>query len=123
MLVPSGSVSAARKPDPGELLHLEVKKLGRIVQVGHRMTGNRRDTVNGAGWDYLHIAIDDASRVPYAQILPEENADCTVAFLRAAAAYYAGLGVRIKGVCTDNALAYRGRDFTTACAALGLSHH
>jgi len=113
------------RAEPGELLHLDVKKLGRIVKVGHRITGNRRghSTGPGAGWEYLHIAIDDASRVAYAQLLPDEGADCTVAFLRAAVAYYAGLGVRIKGVYTDNAKVYRGHDFANTCAQLGLSHH
>jgi transposase InsO family protein len=113
------------KAEPGELLHLDVKKLGRIVRMGHRITGDRtsRDRQNGAGWEYLHIAIDDASRVAYAQLLPDEDAECTVAFLRAAVAYYAGLNVHIKGVYTDNAKAYRGHDFAYACAQLGLSHH
>ena len=113
------------RAEPGELLHLDVKKLGRIVKVGHRITGDYRghNSRNGPGWEYLHIAIDDASRVAYAQLLPDEDAECTVMFLRAAVAYYAGLNVRIKGVYTDNALAYRGRNFATACAQLGLSHH
>jgi transposase InsO family protein len=107
---------------PGELLHLDVKKLGRIVKVGHRITADRRDRTRDVGWDHLHVAIDDASRVAYAQILPEEDASCCVAFLRAAVAYYAGLGVRVKGVYTDNAKAYRGRDFASTCSALGPTH-
>ena len=113
------------RAEPGELLHLDVKKLGRIVKVGHRITGDRtgHGSGPGSGWDYLHIAIDDASRVAYAQLLPDESADCTVTFLRAAVAYYAGLNVHIKGVYTDNAKAYRGHDFANACAQLGLSHH
>jgi transposase InsO family protein len=113
------------RAEPGELLHLEVKKLGRIVKVGHRITGDRRGHGTGAdpGWDYLHVAIDDASRGAYAQVLPTEDAECTVAFLRAAVAYYAGLGVHIRGVYTDNAKVYRGRDFASCCAQLGLSHH
>ena len=113
------------RAEPGELLHLDVKKLGRIVKVGHRITGDRQGHGTGpdVGWDYLHVAIDDASRVAYTQILPAEDADCSVMFLRAAVAYYAGLGVRIKGVYTDNSKAYRGHDFASACAQLGLSHH
>jgi transposase InsO family protein len=113
------------RAEPGELLHLDIKKLGRIVKVGHRITGDRHGHGNGpdVGWDYLHVAIDDASRVAYTQILPAEDANCTVAFLRAAVAYYAGLGVHIKGVYTDNGKAYRGHDFASACAQLGLSHH
>jgi transposase InsO family protein len=111
------------RAEPGELLHLDVKKLGRIATVGHRITGDRRKRARYVGWDFLHVAIDDASRVAYAQVLPEEDANCCVAFLRAAVAYYAGLGVRIKAVYTDNAKAYRGRDFAAACVALGLAHH
>ena len=93
--------------------------------MGHRITGDRRGHGSGEdpGWDYLHVAIDDASRVAYAQVLPAEDAECSVVFLRAAVAYYAGLGVRIKGVYTDNAKAYRGHDFAGCCAQLGLSHH
>jgi transposase InsO family protein len=111
------------RAEPGELLHLDVKKLGRILKVGHRITGDRRGHARAVGWDYLYVAIDDCSRVAYAQILPEEGANCAVAFLRAAVAYYAGLGVRIKGVYTDNAGCYRGHDFAAACAAVGLTHH
>jgi transposase InsO family protein len=111
------------RAEPGELLHLDVKKLGRIVKMGHRITGDRRDRTYDAGWDYLHVAIDDASRVAYAQILPGEGVDCCIPFLRAAVAYYAGLGVRIKGVYTDNAKAYRGTQFSEACQQLGLTHH
>lgn len=108
---------------PGELLHLDVKKLGRIVQVGHRITGDWRHRDGNAGWEYLHVAIDDASRVAYAQILPDESNEAAVSFLRAAVAYYAGLGVHIKGVYTDNGNCYRSRDFAAACHHLGLSHH
>jgi transposase InsO family protein len=111
------------RAEPGEFLHFDVKKLGRIVKVGHRITGDRRDHCRQVGWDYLHVAIDDASRVAYAQILPDESNECAVAFLRASVAYYAGLNVRIKGVYTDNGNCYRSRDFATACAQLGLSHH
>jgi transposase InsO family protein len=115
------------RAEPGELLHLDIKKLGRIVKVGHRITGNRTGHGGGSyvgpGWDYLHVAIDDASRVAYAQVLPAEDTECTVAFLRAAVAYYAGLGVRIKGVYTDNGKVYHSHEFAGCCAQLGLSHH
>jgi transposase InsO family protein len=113
------------RAEPGELLHLDVKKLGRITQVGHRIHGDRSGHGTGPaiGWEYLHVAIDDNSRVAYAQLLPEEDIECTITFLRAAVAYYAGLGVRIKGVYTDNALVYRGSSFAQACKQLGLSHH
>ena len=124
-LAPAPIYRRYERAEAGELLHLDVKKLGRILKVGHRISGDRtgHGSAAAAGWEYLHIAIDDASRVAYAQLLPDEDAGCTVAFLRAAVAYYAGLGVRIKGVYTDNAKVYRGRDFASTCAQLALSHH
>lgn len=112
------------RAEPGELLHLDVKKLGRITRIGHRIHGDRSgNRGRNIGYEYLHVAIDDTSRVAYAQLLPEEDIECTIAFLRAAVAYYAGLGVRIKGVYSDNAMVYRGSSFAKACAQLGLSHH
>ena len=111
------------RAEAGELLHLDVKKLARIAQVGHRIHADRSSRVRGIGWEYLHVAIDDASRVAYVQLLPEEDAECTTTFLRAAVAYYAGMGVRIRAVYTDNAKVYRARHFAAACAQLGLAHH
>ena len=107
----------------GELLHLDVKKLGRISKVGHRITGDRHDKVRGAGWEYVHVAIDDASRVAYSQVLPDEEADSACAFLRAAVAYYAGLGVQIREILTDNGNCYRSKVFRAAVAELALRHH
>jgi len=106
----------------GELLHLDVKKLGRIVKVGHRITGNPRDNVNGVGWEYVHVAIDDASRVAYSQVLPDEEAESAGAFLRAAVAYYAGLGVQIREILTDNGNCYRSKAFKVTIAELALRH-
>lgn len=110
------------RAEAGELLHLDIKKLGRITRIGHRITGDRRDTVDGAGWEYVHVAIDDASRVGYAQVLPDEQGDSAVAFLRAAVAYYAALGVILREVLTDNGSCYRSREFARACRDLGLKH-
>jgi transposase InsO family protein len=110
------------RASPGELLHLDVKKLGRIVKIGHRITGDRHDKVDGAGWEYVHVAIDDASRVAYSQILPDEEGDSASAFLRAAIAYYAGLGVQVREVLTDNGVCYRSRLFAHTCAELGIRH-
>lgn len=110
------------RSEPGELLHLDVKKLGRIVRVGHRITGDPRDTVEGAGWEYVHVAIDDASRVAYSQVLPDEQGDSASMFLRAAVAYYAGLGVVIREILTDNGSCYRSLAFRATVQALGLKH-
>jgi transposase InsO family protein len=110
------------RAQPGELLHLDVKKLGRILKVGHRITGDRRGQSKVAGWEYVHVAIDDCSRVAYCQVLPDEEGVSACAFLRAAVAYYAGLGVTIREVLTDNGVCYRARNFAATCSELGLKH-
>jgi transposase InsO family protein len=106
----------------GDLLHLDIKKLGRIVRPSHRVTGDRRDSVEGAGWEYVHVAIDDHSRIAFSAIYPDEKQTSTVAFLHAALAHYARLGIRFKAILTDNGPAYRSRAFAAACRALGLKH-
>lgn len=121
-LEPAMPVLRYERARPGELLHLDIKKLGRIVRVGHRITGNPRDHVAGAGWEYVHVAIDDTSRVAYAQVLPDETVDSAIVFLRAAIAYYAGLGITIRELLTDNGGGYRSRDFARTCRELGLRH-
>jgi transposase InsO family protein len=106
----------------GELLHIDTKKLGRIDGVGHRITGDRTKNHNrGIGWDMVHLAIDDHSRVSFAQILPDEKAVSCVQFLRQAVAYYASLGVRIERVMTDNGTGYKNT-FKAACDELGIRH-
>ena len=121
-LEPPPPVVRYERARPGELLHLDVKKLGRIMRIGHRITGDRRDRAEGSGWDFVHVAIDDASRVAYSQVLADEQAHSASAFLRAAVAYYAGLGVTVKEIMTDNGSCYRGRVFAHTCRALGLRH-
>ena len=107
---------------PGELLHIDTKKLGRIDGVGHRITGDRTLNRNkGIGWDMVHLAIDDHSRVSFAQVLPDEKALSCVQFLRQAVAYYASLGVRIERVMTDNGTGYKNT-FRAACDELGIRH-
>jgi transposase InsO family protein len=106
----------------GELLHIDTKKLGRIDGIGHRITGDRTKNHNrGIGWDLVHLAIDDHSRVSFAQVLPDEKAVSCVQFLRQAVAYYASLGVRIERVMTDNGTGYKNT-FKTACDQLGIRH-
>lgn len=94
---------------PGELLHVDTKKLGRIGRVGHRIHGDRRTRVRGIGWEALHVAIDAYSRVAYAEVLPDERATTAAGFLARALAWYAALGVRVQAVLTDNGSAYRSR--------------
>jgi transposase InsO family protein len=121
-LEPTPPVRRYERAEPGELLHLDTKKLGRIVRPGHRVTGDRRDSVKRAGWDYVHVAIDDHSRISYAQILPDEQGDSAAVFLRLAVSYYAALGVAIREVLTDNGPCYQSRDFEQACRELSLIH-
>jgi transposase InsO family protein len=108
----------------GELLHIDTKKLGRIDGFGHRITGDRRrHRARGAGWEHLHVAIDDASRLAYTELLPDERGPTCAGFLDRAAAWFAGLGVRIERVMTDNAFAYsKSRLFKAALVRLGARH-
>jgi transposase InsO family protein len=107
---------------PGELLHIDIKKLGRIEAVGHRITGDRRDTRPGAGWEHLHVCVDDASRLAYTELLPDERKESAVAFLERALAWFARHGVAAERIMTDNGSAYRSRLFRDACAAAKLRH-
>ena len=105
---------------PGELVHLDTKKLGRFGRPGHRKTGNRRVDSPGAGWEFIHVAIDDRSRVGYSERHGDERALTAVAFLEAVVAYYARFGVRIERVMTDNGSCYVSGAFRRACRRLGL---
>lgn len=121
-VVPRPPVVRYERERPGELLHVDAKKLGRIGVVGHRMHGDRTRRTRGLGWECLHVAIDDASRVAYAELLPDESAASAVTFLEHAVAWLAGLGVRVERVMTDNALCYTQRQYAAACERLGIVH-
>ena len=109
---------------PGELLHDDTKRLGRFAVVGHRITGDRavRGPRRRTGWEYLHVAVDDASRLAYGELLPDERGAASAAFVQRAAAWLAGYGVRVERVMTDNAWAYRSHAYLDALAALGARH-
>jgi transposase InsO family protein len=108
---------------PGDLLHLDVKKLGRISGYhGHRITGDRRHQKRGAGWDYVHVAIDDRTRIAYAEVLRDETSETTAAFLRRALAWYRGLGIRVHRILTDNGSGYLGRRFAHELERLRVVH-
>jgi transposase InsO family protein len=107
---------------PGDMLHLDIKKLGRIARPGHRVTGNLADRTRRVGWEYVHVAIDDHSRIAFSAIFGDETAASTAAFLAQALAYYARLGIHFRTVLTDNGPAYRSRHFAEACRACGLKH-
>jgi transposase InsO family protein len=106
----------------GDLLHVDTKKLGRITYVGHRMTGDRRGQSHGAGWEFVHVAVDDYSRVAYVELLPDERSESVRVFIRRALAWFRAHGVRVRRVLTDNGSAYRSRSFRATCRALHLVH-
>ena len=109
---------------PGELIHVDIKKLGRIDGVGHRITGDRAGQSNkrGAGWEFLHVAIDDASRMAYSEILPNERAESAIAFTRRALDWFEGFGVAVERVMTDNGSAYKSFAFRDLLAEKGIRH-
>ena len=107
---------------PGEMLHIDTKKLGRIVRPSHRVTGDRRDSVDGAGWEFAHVAIDDHSRAGFVQMHADERKGSAIEFLKASVAHYAAHGVTIKRLLTDNGPAYRSKLFNLTCQALGIKH-
>jgi len=109
---------------PGELVHVDVKKLGRIDRPGHRVTGDRSDrrAAGKKGWEYVHIAVDDYSRLAYAEVLTDERATTAVGFLRRALAFYRRHGIVVERVLTDNGSCYRGVVHALACRQLGIRH-
>jgi transposase InsO family protein len=112
------------REQPGEMIHIDIKKLGKFNQIGHRITGDRTGQSNsrGVGWEYVHVCIDDASRVAFSRIMKSERKACAVAFLKAAVAYYKSLGVIVERVMTDNGSCYRSGAFAKACRRLGIKH-
>ena len=122
-LKPPEPVIRYQRDRPGELLHLDIKKLARFKRVGHRITGDRRGQSRGAGWEYAHVAIDDASRLAYVEVLANEQADTTAGFLRRALAFFRANGIRrIQRVMTDNGPAYLSHVFAELCQRRGLRH-
>jgi len=121
-LRPAQPVQRYEHEAPGDLLHIDTKKLARIVRPSHRVTGNRRDSVGGAGWEMLFVAIDDHARIAFTAMHPDEKTPQAVAFLRQAVDYFAGLGVTVKRLLTDNGSAFRSKAFKAACEELGIRH-
>jgi transposase InsO family protein len=110
------------RKQPGELLHIDVKKLGRIGRPGHRVNGDRTTRTRGIGWEYVHVCIDDATRLAYVEVLEDEKAVTAVGFLRRAVAYYRAHGIRVERVMTDNGPCYRAAIHALACQALRIRH-
>jgi len=127
-LEPAEPVRRYERENPGELIHIDIKKLGRIDGIGHRITGDRRGQSSrrgrgqGLGWEFVHVCIDDASRIAFSQVMEDEKKGSAVAFLRAAIAYYASLGVQVQRVMTDNGSCYKSFAFARACKRLRLRH-
>lgn len=115
------SVSYQRER-PGELLHIDVKKLGRIGRPGHRVHGDRTTRVRGIGWEYVHVAVDDATRIAYVEVLDDETGTTVSGFLARAVAWYAARGIQVERVLTDNGSGYRSILHASACRQLGIRH-
>ncbi len=120
---PPEPVRRYERQRPGEMIHIDIKKLGRFAQAGHRVTGTRQNCRNqGAGWEFAHVAIDDNSRIAFSQIRKDEKKGSAIAFLKAAVAYYNSLGVRVERVMTDNGSCYKSFAFAKACRRLKIMH-
>jgi transposase InsO family protein len=121
-LEPCEPVQRYEHTAPGEMLHIDTKKLGRIERPSHRVTGNRRDSVDGAGWEYLFVAVDDHARIAFTAMYPDERTASAVSFLNDAVAYYAKLGITVRRLLTDNGSAFRSRAFAASCRERGIRH-
>lgn len=115
LLDPVAPVQRYEWPHVGDLLHLDMKRLGRVVGIGHRIHGDRRRRTRHAGYEYLHIAIDDAARLTYAEVLAADDAPTTAAFLQRTLAWFRRRGVRVRRILTDNAMVYRSGVFAAGC--------
>lgn len=121
-LHPPPPVVRYERDRPGELVHMDTKKLGRFQRLGHRASGDRHQRSEGIGWDYLHVCVDDASRLAYVEVLPDELKYTCIRFLIRALRFYRDHGITVQRVMTDNGTAYRARVFAKACRWLGLKH-
>ena len=123
-LEPAQPVRRYERDHPGEMIHIDIKKLGRFNRIGHRITKDRtaQSSSRGSGWEFVHVCIDDHSRLGFANIMADEKKQSAVAFLEAAVAWYASLGITVERVMTDNGACYKSLAFREACKRLGLKH-
>ena len=110
------------RPRPGELVHVDVKKLGRIGRPGHRVNGDRRTRTRGIGWEFVHVAVDDATRLAYVEILDDEKGATAAGFLRRAVVFFRRWGIRVERLLTDNGSCYRAIVHALVCKRLGIRH-
>ncbi len=123
-LEPAEPVIRYERESPGEILHMDIKKLGKFNRVGHRITGDRhgQSSARGIGWEFVHVAIDDHSRIAFSQVLESEQKQDAIAFLKAAVAWYKRLGFHIERLMTDRGSCYRSKAFNKVCQALAIKH-
>jgi transposase InsO family protein len=122
MLEPKVPIVRYEHPSPGDLLHIDIKKLARIVKPGHGITGNPRDETRGAGWEFLYVAVDDHSRIAFTAMMPDEKASSSVSFLAQAVAYFTRLGIEVRRVMTDNGPCFYAHRFRNAGREHRLKH-
>jgi transposase InsO family protein len=122
MLEPKLPPNRYERDAPGDLLHIDIKKLARIYKPGHRITGNPQDETRGAGWEFLYVAVDDHSRMAYVAMMPDEKATSASLFLSQAAGYFARYNIRLRRVMTDNGPCFISDRFKDQCRALNARH-
>jgi transposase InsO family protein len=129
-LTPPEPPNRYERKRPGELVHLDIKKLGRILSVGHRIYGSRKSQkkvgpkrLGAAGWEFVHVAVDDATRLAYAELLPDERGQTAAGFLRRAVSWFESFGIRVQRTLSDNGACYRSGVHALACRQLGIRHH
>lgn len=121
-LNPKPPVKRYEWAEPGQMLHMDIKKLARIDGAGHWAVGRQKAKRKHAGWEYLHICVDDHTRLAYGAIMPDEKKESVVAFLKQAHAWYSGLGIKVQRLLTDNGSGYKSHLFRDACTALKVPH-
>jgi transposase InsO family protein len=123
-LEPAEPARRYERDTPGEIIHIDIKKLGRFNQVGHRITGDRTSQRTGRnkGWEFVHVCVDDHSRIAFTRIMPDQKAVSATAFLKAAVAYYQSLGIAVERVMTDNGSCYKSFAWRDTCKDLAIKH-
>ena len=121
-LAPGEPANRYERPRPGELVHLDVKKLGRIGRPGHRVNGDRSTRSRGIGWEYVHVAVDDATRLAYVELLDDEKGPTAAGFLRRAVGFFRRYGIQVERVLSDNGACYRSIVHALACRQLRIKH-
>ena len=121
-LEPAEPVVRYERDRPGEMIHMDIKKLAKFNSLGHRVTGNKTCKSRGVGWEFVHVAIDDHSRIAFSKIMQSERKECATAFLQASIEYYASLGISIERVMTDNGKCFQSMPFNKLCRDHSIRH-